>query len=235
MKVAILSDIHGNVYALEAMLKVARKEKVEKLLILGDIVGYYYHPQKIIELLSDWDHHLIKGNHEEILANIVSGKVQESEIRLKYGSGHRIALEQLSTEQLQMLLNAPRQMLLEYNGTKILICHSSPWELDLYLYPDTKREILDKSEQFEADLILVGHSHYPFIYKTSKNMLVNCGSIGQSRNSGGHASWALFNTNNGVVQLRSTPYNVDQLLEEIEEHDPGMTYLRKVLLRTEDE
>ena len=60
MKIAIMSDIHGNYDALFEVLKIAKKEDVKHLLILGDLVGYYYHPDKILELLSEWNYDIIK-------------------------------------------------------------------------------------------------------------------------------------------------------------------------------
>ena len=66
MKIAILSDIHGNHFALKSVLKEASNYDVQKFLILGDIVGYYYSPDLVLKLLSNWDCHIIKGNHEDI-------------------------------------------------------------------------------------------------------------------------------------------------------------------------
>jgi putative phosphoesterase len=226
-----MSDIHGNSFALEAMLEVAKKEKVEKLLILGDLVGYYYHPKKVVELIADWEHHLIRGNHEDILAGILSGDILEEEIRLKYGSGHRKAIEQLNEPQKQLLLTAPTQMQVEYDGIKILMCHGSPWQSDFYLYPNTVKQVFNKCDYYDVDLIFVGHSHYSFVYKLNKGMLINCGSVGQSRNLGAHASWALLDTDNGAVQLRLTPYNVQPLLAEVDNIDPDVPYLKDILIR----
>ena len=62
MKIAIISDIHGNYEALFSVLEKAKKESVEHLLILGDIVGYYYHPDKVLNLLAQWSYDMIKGN-----------------------------------------------------------------------------------------------------------------------------------------------------------------------------
>ena len=72
MKVAVLSDIHGNYDAFKEVLKKAEQEGVKHLLILGDIVGYYYSPQKILKSLSDWSFDMIKGNHEDILGSLIS-------------------------------------------------------------------------------------------------------------------------------------------------------------------
>ena len=79
MKVAVLSDIHGNHYALKEVLNIARNEKVEKLLVLGDIVGYYYHPEKVMDMIKDWDYELIKGNHEILLEKLSTGKINKSD------------------------------------------------------------------------------------------------------------------------------------------------------------
>ena len=73
MRIGVLSDIHGNNFALEQVLIEARKEGLTKLLVLGDIVGYYYSPEKALDLLYDWDFLMIKGNHEEILFDIMDG------------------------------------------------------------------------------------------------------------------------------------------------------------------
>jgi len=232
MKIGVLADIHGNNFALEAVLKVAKKEKVKKLLILGDLIGYYYHPKKVLELIADWDYDLIKGNHEEILSNILSGNIKETEVRLKYGSGHRKAIEQLSDQELQQLTTAPEKLVVEYGGIKILMCHGAPWQADFYLYPDTAKDTLDKCREFDADFIFVGHSHYSFLYKMDNSVLVNCGSVGQSRSLGGHAAWALLNTDNHVVELKSTPYHIQPLLAEIEITDPAVPYLKNILSRS---
>jgi predicted phosphodiesterase len=64
MKIGVISDIHGNYDALVQVLKKAKIEGVAHLLLLGDIVGYYYHPDKILNALSEWSFDMIKGNHE---------------------------------------------------------------------------------------------------------------------------------------------------------------------------
>ena len=71
MKIGVISDIHGNSDALAEVLKKAKEENVEHLLVLGDLVGYYYHPDKIMKLLSEWSFDIIKGNHEKILEDLI--------------------------------------------------------------------------------------------------------------------------------------------------------------------
>ncbi|HEV8512082.1 MAG TPA: metallophosphoesterase family protein [Cyclobacteriaceae bacterium] len=231
MKIAVISDIHGNHLALQEVLKSAQQENAEKLLVLGDICGYYYHPDKVLELIDKWDYELIRGNHEKILAQIKDGSVQENKVREKYGSGHRVALERLSDVQVQRITQAPDSLSLNFQGFKILMCHGSPLDSDQYLYPDSAKDLLEKCDSSHADIVVVGHSHYPFIHRNKHSMLVNVGSVGQSRTTGGIASWLMVNTANNVLELKATPYNTEELELEIDLIDPHNPYLKEILKR----
>ena len=85
MKIAILADIHGNHYALLQVLRKAKQLKVEKILILGDLIGYYYYPEKVLEMLSEWDCKFIKGNHEDLLKEILNNTQLNIKDSMGYG------------------------------------------------------------------------------------------------------------------------------------------------------
>lgn len=231
MKLAVISDIHGNSYALEQVLSEAKKLNVEKLLVLGDLVGYYYYPDKVLKLINEWDHVLIRGNHENYLSGIMNGSILETELRKKYGSGHRFALEKLTKAEKEKITSAPEQMNVTIGGTKFLMCHGSPWDPDKYIYPDAKPEILEKCNRTEVDFVLIGHSHYQFMHKNKNSTLINTGSVGQSRKKGGEANWVLIDTVTKVAQLKATEYDVSKLEKEVAITDPQNPYLRDILKR----
>lgn len=231
MKIAVLSDIHGNHFALFQVLKEAKKEQIEQLLILGDIVGYYYHPDKVLELLEDWKYVFIKGNHEELLSKVLNGELDIEVLEKKYGSGHRKAIKKLSQLQTDILLNSPEKLFIDIDGLKILLCHGSPIDANLYLYPDSDLEILNLASNAGADFVLIGHSHYQFMHIGENGILLNPGSVGQSRSTGGLANWAIIDTQNRVVQLRSTLYDTSILITEIVQNDPKNDYLSSILKR----
>lgn len=231
MKIAVISDIHGNCDALIEVLQKARKEKVEHLLILGDLVGYYYHPDEILKLLSEWSFDIIKGNHEEILEDLIADPAIGNSIRLKYGSGHQEAIKTLTNQQLNFLRDLPVTKSVRFNDISILMCHGSPWSNDYYIYPDCDNETIRKCDSKEHDFVLIGHSHYAFAFKNANSILINPGSVGQSRQMGGKASWAIINTINGCFQLLTTDYEVEKLLSEIEEKDADIKYLSEILIR----
>jgi len=68
VKLGLLGDVHGNDNSLAAVLRAASKAKVDKLLVTGDLVGYYFSPREVLNLLSGWDCYIVSGNHEVMLS-----------------------------------------------------------------------------------------------------------------------------------------------------------------------
>lgn len=231
MKIAILSDIHGNYIALNAVLCEAKKNGINHLLILGDIVGYYYHPDKVLELLDSWSFDLIKGNHEEMLLKIIDNDLSLTKISAKYGKGHKEALEKLSNSNIQMLRNLADNKELFIDGISILMTHGSPWKKNLYIYPDADQKTLIKFDKYKYDIILFGHTHYSCFFKTEIGFAFNPGSVGQSRERGGVAHWSIFDTTNRMVQFKATKYDTRQLKNEIMRIDPDISYNLTILDR----
>jgi putative phosphoesterase len=231
MKIGIISDIHGNHFALEKVLESASKNKVEKLLVLGDIVGYYYHPNKAMDLLKKWDYELIQGNHERIMMQLNAGNVEMASLRNKYGCGHQIAIDKLSEQQFNELVDAPEKKAVTIDGVNILMCHGSNWDADYYIYPDASTDVLSKCNEPSMDFVVIGHSHYQFVYRNRDSTLINVGSVGQSRTTGGVANWAIINTANKSFELKSTNYDVNILLEEVKQVDLPVNYLQEILKR----
>jgi putative phosphoesterase len=231
MKIGILGDIHGNSFALERVLVEARRQRVEHLLVVGDIVGYYYYPERVLEMLGEWNWTFIRGNHEDLLRDILSGETNEEHVRRKYGSGHLKAIEKLNKDQLEFLTTASEKAVVAFDELQLLLCHGSPWKSDYYLYPDTPKQILDQCKIEAIDVVAVGHSHYSFLFQAGSTLLLNPGSVGQSRIMGGVASWAILNTENRTVVIAATPYNVSELINAVETFDPQVPYLKSILLR----
>ncbi len=231
MKIAVLSDIHGNISAFEQVLIKSKQEGISKFLFLGDFVGYYYWPEKVLEKLIKLDSICIQGNHERILNGLLNDKIKKNDILEKYGSGHNFAINKLSKKQIDFLTTLPESINIEIDGCKLLLCHGSPNNPYQYIYPDSSLNILNDCDFLSANFVLIGHSHYQFIHRNLNSLLVNVGSVGQSRSTGGLAQWAIINTNNMNVQLMSTPYETSELIKNCTEIDPNLPYLREVLLR----
>lgn len=231
MKVGIISDIHGNHYALKAVLESAKNFGVERLLVLGDIVGYYYHPDQILTLLEEWKYEIIKGNHEEILENLELGNIDPEELKRKYGSGHEQALRKLSVETRKWLYALPAHKSIMIDGVAFQMNHGSPWNIDEYIYPDAPKEKLEACNSPEYDFVLIGHSHYAFSFEGKDSVLINSGSVGQSRQKGGVACWTIVDTSDKSFELIKTEYDVKALIEEVKTIDPEANYSLTILTR----
>tara|TARA_B110000305_G_C19333398_1_gene585239 strand:+ start:303 stop:1004 length:702 start_codon:yes stop_codon:yes gene_type:complete len=232
VKLALLGDVHGNHMALQAVLTAASSLGVEKLLVIGDLVGYYYAPLKVLELLQPWGKHMVRGNHEDMLSIARSDPVFLAQVDVRYGTGLRTAIEQLGTQQLDELCNLPHPLELVIDGCKILLCHGAPWDVDQYVYPDAVPEMLERCAIQDFDLVVMGHTHYPMQHAIGKTLVVNPGSVGQPRNRQPGAHWALFDTNTRNIEFHNEQYDSSQLVQECQQRNPELPYLSNVLKRS---
>jgi putative phosphoesterase len=231
MKIGVLSDIHGNHLALKAVLDDAEQINVEQLLILGDMVGYYYHPDKVLKMLSSWPVKFIQGNHERLLQRFQECENEKKKIEKKYGSGIRYAHEKLNSEQVKHLVELPESRVIQIDELKIQMLHGSPWNKDFYIYPDKITKVLHKFEGFNSDFIFLGHTHYPFVFSRRNQVIANVGSVGQARDRGGLASWVCLDTSNRSLVFKHTPYETSSIIDEVKRIDPDVPYLHQILER----
>ncbi|UOG59332.1 metallophosphoesterase family protein [Leptospira noguchii] len=231
MKVGLISDVHGNHLALRAVLKAAKKKGVNKLLITGDLVGYYFWVKEVLELLSNWDFEIVKGNHEEMLAYSLVNKDYLNEVDKKYGKGLRHSINTLDLSQIDWLVSLPHPLEINFEHLKLLLCHGSPWDLNEYIYPDTKDSMLESLKDSKYDWIVLGHTHYPMIRKFKNTMLINPGSVGQPRNGVQGAHWAILDTEAGSVQNFVESYDITWIIKQVRKLEPNHPYLAQVLER----
>tara|TARA_B110000003_G_scaffold274623_1_gene315054 strand:+ start:218 stop:919 length:702 start_codon:yes stop_codon:yes gene_type:complete len=232
MRIGLLSDIHSNAHALRAVLKSAKEKDVERLLCCGDYVGYYYEPEKVIALLDNWEWDGISGNHESMLKDWVNKK-DRNKILFKYGSGISYAARKLTTEVLARFYLMPNTKKLFIDSYKIFLCHGSPWNQDVYIYPDADQSIVNRMFEFnsDVDILVYGHSHYPAFWEQGNKKIVNPGSVGQPRNRKPGASWVLWDTTLNTFQFLRESYDASPVIEMCKKIDPKIKYLSNVLVR----
>ena len=232
MKIGLLSDIHANAHALRAVLKSAKKKGVDKILCCGDYVGYYYEPDEVMFLLNDWDWVGISGNHEAMLYDWLNEE-NRNVIKTKYGSGISIAAKKLTNEVASELCEMPCVYRLQIDNYKILLCHGSPWDRDIYIYPDAVEGVVNKMFEYDPDfdVLVFGHTHYPVIWEKNKTKIINPGSVGQPRDRRPGAAWALWDTDTNDVTFYRENYDVDPVIEMCRKYNPDIKYLADVLLR----
>ena len=232
MIVGLLGDIHGNHHALQAVLSAARSADVEKLLVTGDLIGYYFWPERVLDLLDSWDKVIVRGNHEQMLADVREHPDSLAQIESRYGSGLRLAMEQLPQIPLDWLTSLPHPLNVTLGGVDALVCHGTPWDIDEYVYPEAAGQSLERCGDLNVRLLVLGHTHYPMVKVVNGITVVNPGSVGQPRNSIPGAHWAVWDTARMAIDLRCEKYDYQQVVAESRVRHPELPYLANVLSRT---
>ena len=234
MKLAILADIHSNASALAAVLSSAKKAQVDALLIAGDLVGYYFDPRSVLRLIQSYEKpcYLVRGNHEDMLRKAKACRTQLDEISARYGPGIQIALDQLTDSEVEWITGLPHPLAINDLDCSILLCHGSPFSIDEYVYPDCDIEDLLLSLNNPPRLLIMGHTHYPFVKTVDDCLVINPGSVGQPRNRVPGAHWALLDTQTTIVELLVERYDTSHLRQSCIELAPNHPYLHEVLIRT---
>jgi len=231
VKIGLLADIHGNASALGAILSSAKQNKIDRLLIAGDFVGYYFEPRKVLEMLSTWKYDAVRGNHEEMLDACARKPELLSEVRKKYGPGIDIALKELQLNQINFLSNLPHPLDILIDNVNFRLCHGSPVDLNRYLYPDVDLSVIRNLDAGDADVVVFGHTHYPTLKYIENKLFINPGSVGQPRNGQRGAHWAIYQTKTREVEFKVEEYDSRILINNCRLKCPAIPYLAEILER----
>ncbi len=223
MRYLILSDIHANLEALQAVLADTPPASVDRVLVLGDLVGYGPDPNAVTDCIRALPHaSVIRGNHDKVAAGL------EPPLRFNHLARHAIdwTASSLTTDNQTYLRALPRGPLVV--DDLIEICHGTPFDEDVYVvdYREAGRALLRTSRP----VCLFGHTHVVAAFRlqdgvaqhaggrtmgpaeltltTPGTWLVNCGSVGQPRDGDWRAAFGVVDTDARVVALRRVPYAV---------------------------
>ena len=230
MRIGLISDIHGNSPALKAVIGRLMAD-TNQILFLGDLCGYYPFVNECVAL---WDSEYIvgvRGNHDQILLDCIKSQIQPSlEYDSHYGSALRRSLGSLSWETQRFLEALPLSRLLTVCGSTLALYHGAPWDpLEGRVYPDYKE--WDRFSDVAGDVVLLGHTHYPFVKYHKGKLIVNPGSVGQPRDHSAGACYAELNLNSGEVRYHRVTYHKSLIIDDARLHDPHKPYLVEVLTR----
>jgi putative phosphoesterase len=213
MRIAAIYDIHGNLPALEAVLQEIRQEKVDHIVVGGDVLPGPM-PRETLERLRNLDApaHFIYGNGEIAVIQQMSG-TEPAAVPQAFRPIIRWTAEQLDTEHQQWLSTWPKTVTLEIAGLgSVLFCHATPQnENDIFtrLTPDDR--LTPFFENFQAAVVVCGHTHMQFDRRIGTARVVNAGSVGMPFGQPG-AHWLLLGPH---IQFRHTTYNLAQAADMV--------------------
>jgi diadenosine tetraphosphatase ApaH/serine/threonine PP2A family protein phosphatase len=218
VRLAVLSDIHSNWPALEAVAAVLDAESPDAILYGGDVVGYGADPALCLEWVRDRCDAAVLGNHDLAVA---SGEgIEYLPEHGQLAAEHNA--EALTAEQRHWIANLP----LTVQSHGVTLAHASPQHPERWLRIESFFLAQEQFKHFDTDVCFVGHTHLPGVLSASLGVLrprpghrflINVGSVGQPRDGDPRACFAFFDTETFELDLRRAPYNVDRARQRIRE------------------
>jgi diadenosine tetraphosphatase ApaH/serine/threonine PP2A family protein phosphatase len=225
MRYLILSDLHANLPALEAVLTDAAAFGYDDVLVLGDLVGYGADPSAVLaRTMALAPVGLIRGNHDKVCAGLESAASFNDVAR----ESIEWTAEVLSPAELRTLAELPMGPL--HVSGDIEIAHGAPFDEDYYIFDESDAaRALDAAS---ARICLVGHTHVPAIFAVTEvplsladdgtvvlpragGALVNVGSVGQPRDGDPRAAYGVLDLGRNQLSLRRVAYDIDRAQRSI--------------------
>ena len=233
MRIAFISDIHGNANALDAVLKDIQNRQVERVYVLGDIAYRGPEPQRSVDLVRSLDTFVIKGNADEwVVRGVEQGEVPDHVLEMMRLERDWI-YSQMDQESIQYLNDLPTELKLEAEGVHIHAYHATPDNLfDIVLPHESEELIRTKMMVKDADLYVYAHIHRPFIRYINGKCIINLGSVGLPFDGLPKASYALIDIHEGSFQtsIVRVDYDIQKTIQQFEESDyPNKEKLIQVL------
>jgi predicted phosphodiesterase len=178
MRIALISDIHGNVVALEAVLADIDRQSVDQIIFLGDAVTLGPHPQEVMTLLRTLNCPCIMGNHDDFVLHADQFQQDNHAAAMKERLAWTVA--QLSAADLTYLQGFQAWLQVELDDTQHLLCfHGSPRSFHEFILATTPAAELDEMlAGHTATVMAGGHSHVQLFRRHRATLVVNAGSVG---------------------------------------------------------
>ena len=206
MKIAVLSDIHANLTALNTVLKNIENENCDKIVCLGDIVLAGPQPKETLDFVREQKNWIIiQGNTDKLIADYGEEVLDMMKANFPIMANAIVDdVAQLTDEDKEYLRNLPPSLLLEFDGVDTLLVHGSPRENNENIMPNMPIEQVEEIlADTDANLILCGHTHIPCGYQTNKKQtVVNVGSVGRPMTQNPVACYAIVNFDNGNFEIK---------------------------------
>ena len=205
MRIGLISDIHANLPALEAVLE--DMPDVDSIVCAGDVVGYNPWPRACLERTRELASVTVQGNHDRTVETphrYAANRMAEA--------GLEHAKRELSGEQREWLAALPERT--TFGDGRYLLVHSHPERTGAYVYPREFPELRPYLDEYDG--LVLGHTHIQHESRVDGRLLLNPGSVGQPRDGDPRAAYAVLDTESDEVDLRRIPYDIDRVVEEAE-------------------
>ena len=225
MKFAVISDIHANWHALQAVWEDIEDQRPDLVYCLGDLVGYGAFPNEVIEFIREREVSTVMGNYDEGVG------FDMDDCGCAYKTVEEDRLGKLSllwtrrhttSENKTFLKELPLQIRLEGRRPYMLLVHGSPRKINEYLYEDRPKSSFERIAKLAGtDVLLFGHTHFPYTRTIHNTLFVNTGSVGKPKDGDPRGSYVILKMGRRTnVEVRRVRYDVKAAAEAI--RDTGL-------------
>jgi len=221
-RVAIITDIHGNLLALDASLEAIDAIGVERIYCGGDLVGYGPYPNDVCRLIEERGFPTIYGNYDYAIGRDLE------DCGCAYVTQHDRELGQQSvawtlahTDQhsKDFMRGLPFDLRFEFGSQRVRLMHGSPRKVNEYLFEDKPARTFERiAAGADCDVLVFGHTHKPWIHEYGGVLFVNCGSVGKPKDGDPRAGFAILELDEaGRVQasIERVPYDAEAVAREV--------------------
>jgi putative phosphoesterase len=228
MRLAIFSDIHGNMHALDAVWQDIQKQAPDAIYCLGDLVGYGAFPNEVTAFVHDSGVPTIMGNYDDGVGfdRDECGCAYKDPVSREQGQESLMWTRSVTTADNKTYLRSLEpQIRLEVGGLRLLLVHGSPRKMNEYLYEDRPQASFERlAVQSDADVLMFGHTHLPYQKTVAETLFVNTGSVGKPKDGDPRAGYVVFDTEEPAsVSFHRVAYDVAAAAAAIRATDiPGV-------------
>lgn len=205
MKMAVISDIHGNIHALNAVLADIERQDVDLIVCLGDLVGYGAFPNEVIEVIRKRNIPTVRGNYDDGVGYGKSecGCVYKDPEQEERGQcSFNWSKAHVTERNVQYLGSLMDSITLEIHGKKLWFVHGSPRKINEYLFADRpEKSLTHVLGDRKVDALFCGHTHVSYDRVVDGVHFVNAGSAGKPKDGDPRAAYALVSVTSDDIQI----------------------------------
>jgi putative phosphoesterase len=235
-RVAVITDIHANLPALEAALARIEQLGIQQLYCGGDLVGYGPHPNEVCRVVEERAIPTIYGNYDYAIGRDLE------DCGCAYRDRHERELGQQSiawtlahsdSRSKAFMRALPFDLRFELADKRVRLVHGSPRKLNEYLFEDKPARTFERiARGADCDLLVFGHTHQPWVHEYAAVLFVNCGSVGKPKDGDPRAAFALLEGEGGEVRalIERVEYDAETVARELAAAGLPAEYGEKLLL-----
>lgn len=216
MNIAVISDIHGNIFALEAVLEDIKNRNVDTIICLGDLVGYGPFPNEVIDLIRKENILVIMGNYDAAVVSNDIKYIQDNELNKNFALPWSV--NEVNENNKKYLKRLPEDIVVIDKGKVMTFVHGSIRSINEYLKENSK-EAEEVMNEYDGDILVCAHTHLPYMKKYGEKLLINDGSVGKPKIGRPNATYGILTCDKDTIDFEKIeiPYEYEKTIKAMEE------------------